>query len=146
MGLYSRGLGLAHGDGPTVFGPGIEGTKALRVQIAAHHVHVGERMREVIQERSEHLMRFFDGVTTIHVTVSAEKERRIAEFVANVSGGSQVVAKAVAEGLSVAVHEAAERMETQLRRHKDRIRQHHRAHELRLRCWRGAPLRRNGPL
>jgi len=96
----------------------------LRVQVAAHHVHVSESIRELIQDRADHLLRFFDGVSTVDVTLSAEKERRIAEFVVNVSHGAPAVGKAVADGLAVAIHEAAEKVETQLRRHKDRIRGH----------------------
>lgn len=96
--------------------------QSVRIQIAAHHVKVTDTIRDLIQERSEHLMRFFDGVTTIHVTVAAEKERRVAEFVAHVSHSGDVVSKAEADTLRIAVHDAAEKMETQLRRHKDRIR------------------------
>ena len=100
----------------------------MRVQIAAHHVEVTGPIRQLVEGRADHLMRFFDGVTTIHVTLRAEKERRAAEFVANVSHGAPIVAKAEAESLSAAIHGAVERMETQLRRYKDRIRDH-RAHE-----------------
>jgi len=80
------------------------------------------------EDRAEHLIRIFDGITTIHVTVGVEKERRIAEIVANVSHGAPVVGKAVADTLGAALHEAVEHVETQLRRHKDRIRGH-RGHE-----------------
>lgn len=105
-------------------GPRMEGVTGLRVQVAARHVDVSEGIRELIQERADHLLRIFGGVSTIHVTLSAEKERRIVEFVANVSHGAPAVGKAEADDLAVAIHEAAEKVGTQLRRHKDRIRGH----------------------
>jgi len=122
MGLYETGGPARKGVRPADYGHETEGTVVVRIQIAAHHFHVGDRLREVIEERCDHLMRFFDGVTTIHVTLNTEKERRIAELVANVSHGAPVVAKAIADDMYVAVHEAAEKVEKQLRRHKDKIR------------------------
>lgn len=122
MGLYGGGDAAPRGVPREARGPFDEGKQSVRIQIAAHHVELTESLRDLIQERSEHLMRFFDGVSTIHVMVGAEKARRVAEFVAHVSHGADVVAKAEAETLESAVHDAAEKMETQLRRHKDRIR------------------------
>jgi putative sigma-54 modulation protein len=101
----------------------------LQIDIAAHHIDVTEPIRELVRERSEHLLRFFDGVSTLHVTLTAEKERRIAEVVANISHGPPVVGKAVAEDdVLAAIHDACEKVETQLRRHKDRIRDHRERH------------------
>ena len=94
------------------------------MQIAGHSAHISDGFRDLIHDRAEHLIRIFDGITTIHVTVTVEKERRIAEIVANVSHGAPVVGKAVADDLGAAFHEAVEHVETQLRRHKDRIRDH----------------------
>ncbi|MFW6161918.1 MAG: ribosome hibernation-promoting factor, HPF/YfiA family [Planctomycetota bacterium] len=96
----------------------------MQIDIAAHHMDVTEPIRELIQERAEHLLRFFDGVATIHVTLTAEKERRIAEVVANISHGPPAIGKAVTEDVRTAIHDACEKVETQLRRHKDKIRDH----------------------
>jgi len=102
---------------------GWKGT-ALRVEIAAHNAHISGGLRELIHDRAEHLIHIFDGITTIRVTVEVEKERRLAEIVANVSHGTPVVGKGAADTLGAAFREAVEHVETQLRRHKDRIRDH----------------------
>lgn len=94
------------------------------MQIATHKAHLSDELRDLIHDRAEHLIRIFGGITTVHVTVGVEKERRTAEIVANVSHGAPVVGKAVADTLGAAFHEAVEHVETQLRRHKDRIRDH----------------------
>ena len=125
MGLYSSGVPAWSGGGPGTSGPVAEGMEPVRVQIAAHNVEVTDAVRELVHERAGHLMRFFDGLSTVHVTLGAEKERRLAEFVAHVSHGAPLVSRAEGATLSAAIHEAAEKVETQIRRHKDRIRDHH---------------------
>lgn len=100
----------------------------MPIQIAAHHVEVTACLRERISEKATHMRRIFDGITTLHVTVTAEKERRTAELVANVSHGAPVVAKVTAASLDAAIQEVFEKVEAQLRRHKDKIRDH-RLHE-----------------
>jgi len=94
------------------------------IQIAAHHVELSDLLRRRIRRRAQHMLRVFDGLVTIHVTLSAEKERRVVEFVANVSHGAPIVAKVTAVSLEAAIKEASGKVEAQLRRHKDKIRDH----------------------
>jgi putative sigma-54 modulation protein len=94
------------------------------IQIAAHHVELSNLLRRRIRRKAQHMLRVFDGVVTIHVTLSAEKERRVVEFVANVSHGAPVVAKVTADSLEVAIKDAIAKVEAQLRRHKDKVRDH----------------------
>lgn len=97
----------------------------MQLEIAGqHHVSVTDEMRDRVEEKAEHLSRIFDGIVTLHVAFDEERGLRICEFVANVSGGSPVVAKVSADTALAAVDGAASKVEAQLRKHKDKLRDH----------------------
>jgi putative sigma-54 modulation protein len=92
------------------------------IQVFAHHVDLTEETRRRVTEKAEHIRRIFDGILTVHVTLDAEKERRMVEIVANVSHGAPVVARTTTQNLDEAIELAFDKVEAQLRKHKDRIR------------------------
>ncbi len=96
----------------------------MPVQVFAHHMQLTEATRRRVTEKAEHIRRIFDGVLTVHVTLDAEKERRLVEVVAKVSHGAPVVARVTTQDLGEAVELAFDKVEAQLRKHKDRLRDH----------------------
>ena len=96
----------------------------MPIRVFAHHMELTEDTRRHVTERAEHIRRIFDGISTVHVTLDAEKERRTAEVVANVSHGAPVVSRHTAVTVTEAVDEAFRKVEAQLRKHKDKIRDH----------------------
>lgn len=94
----------------------------MPIQVFAHHMQLAEETRQRVVEKAEHLRRIFDGVLTVHVTLDAEKERRVAEIVSNISHGAPVVARVTTQNLNEAIDLAFDKVEAQLRKHKDRIR------------------------
>ncbi len=96
----------------------------MPIQVFAHHMQLPEPLRARVIEKAEHIRRIFNGVLTVHVTLDAEKERRFVEVVANVSHGSPVVARVTTQNVAEAIELAFDKAEAQLRKHKDRIRDH----------------------
>jgi len=94
------------------------------IQVFAHHIEIDEETRRRVVEKAQHIRRIFDGVVTIHVNLDAEKERRCAEIVANVSHGAPVIARVTTQNLNEAIDLAFDKTEAQLRKHKDRVRDH----------------------
>jgi putative sigma-54 modulation protein len=92
------------------------------IQVFAHHMHLSDDTRQRVVEKAEHIRRIFDGILTVHVTLDAEKERRLVEVVTNVSHGAPVVARATTQNLNEAIELAFDKAEAQLRKHKDKIR------------------------
>jgi len=92
------------------------------IQVFAHHMHLTDETHQRVTQKAEHIRRIFDGVLTVHVTLDAEKERRLVEIVANVSHGAPVVARATTQNLNEAIELAFDKVEAQLRKHKDKIR------------------------
>ena len=102
----------------------------MPIQVFAHHMELADEMRERVTEKAQHIRRIFDGVVTVHVTLDVEKERHLVEVVANVSHGAPVVARATTASLGESVELAFDKAEAQLRKHKDRLRDHRgREHE-----------------
>ncbi|HPD14604.1 MAG TPA: ribosome-associated translation inhibitor RaiA [Planctomycetota bacterium] len=96
----------------------------MPIQVFAHHMQLPDDLRARVVEKAQHIRRIFDGVVTVHVTLDAEKERRLVEVVANVSHGAPVVARVTTQNLAEAIELAFDKAEAQLRKHKDRIRDH----------------------
>jgi len=97
----------------------------VQIEISGHHhVEITDAIRSHVEDKAEQLARIFDGITTLHVAFNRERGLFLAEFVANVSRGAQVVAKVSADSLPAAIELAAEKFGAQLRRHKDKVRDH----------------------
>ena len=96
----------------------------MPIRVFAHHMELTEGIRHHVTERAEHIRRIFDGIITVHVTLDAEKERRSVEVVANVSHGSPVVSRVTTQNVTEAIDLAFHKVEAQLRKHKDKLRDH----------------------
>jgi putative sigma-54 modulation protein len=89
-----------------------------------HHVSITDEMRDRVAEKVEHLSRIFDGITTLRVTFDQGRGLHNCEFVANVSGAPPVVGEVSADTVTAAIDGAAGKVEAQLRKHKDKLRDH----------------------
>ena len=96
----------------------------MQIELACHHIDATPALRRHVEEKAAHLRRIFDGISTFHVSLHVEKSEVVAEFVANVSHGPPVVAKAAGKTAHAAVDVASDKVEVQLRRHKEKIRDH----------------------
>ena len=96
----------------------------MPIQVFAHHMELSDDTRQRVTEKAQHIRRIFDGVVTVHVTLGVEKERRFVEIVANVSHGSPVVARVTTQNLQEAIELAFDKVEAQLRKHKEKVRDH----------------------
>jgi len=94
------------------------------IRVFTHHIDVPERTRQHVTRKAERLRRIFDGLSTVRVTLEAEKQRRVAEIVANLSHGPPVVTRVTTQSLREAIDLAFDKIEAQLRKHKDKIRDH----------------------
>jgi putative sigma-54 modulation protein len=92
----------------------------MRVEITARSLEITDTMREHIEKRMLKLKRYFDGVLECHVI--ARLERFIHKFEITLHGnGFDLFAEAHAEDLHVAFESAADKMERQVKKLKDKI-------------------------
>jgi len=93
----------------------------MRVEITARSLELTDALREHIEKRLLKLKRYFDGVLECHVI--AQVERFIYKFEITLHGnGFDMFAEAHAEDLYAAFENAADKMERQVRKLKDKIR------------------------
>ena len=83
-------------------------------------------MQEHVHERALRLKQHFDGLMSVHVTLSLEGGQHEAEFVVS-ARRHQFVAKGVdGEDMYVAIDAVAEKLERQIGRFKERLQDHRR--------------------
>jgi ribosome hibernation promoting factor len=100
-------------------------TTAVQTTISARHGHLSPGTQARITEKVEALGKFFDRLTAFSVTVDLEHEdRAILELRARAEHHDEFVAIAEADTVFAALDGAIEKMENQLRRFKERLKEH----------------------
>jgi putative sigma-54 modulation protein len=101
------------------------GVAAVQTTISARHGHLSQASQDKIKEKVEVLRKFFDRLTAIVVTVDLEhQERAVLEIRVRAEHHDEFVAVAEAETVFAALDGAIEKMENQLRRSKERLKEH----------------------
>jgi len=100
-------------------------TAAVQITISARHGHLSPASQEKITEKVEVVRKFFDRITAINVTVDLEhRERPSLELCVRAEHHDEFVAVAQADSVFAALDGAIEKMENQLRRFKQRLKEH----------------------
>jgi putative sigma-54 modulation protein len=92
----------------------------MRTKITTRHFELSESLRQRTEDRLNKLHRFFDRIMDARVVVSFEKNRYKAEATLT-ANGTPITSHAVGESGKVAVEQVMDKLEVQIRRHKDRM-------------------------
>jgi putative sigma-54 modulation protein len=98
----------------------------MQINLSGHHVDLTTPLREYVNSKMERLERHFDHVTDNHVVLSVEKLRHKAEATMHISGGT-IFADAVEENMYAAIDALVDKLDRQLKKHKEKITDHHRS-------------------
>jgi putative sigma-54 modulation protein len=98
----------------------------MQINLSGHHVDITTPLREYVNSKMERLERHFDHVTDIHVVLGVEKLRHKAEATMHISGGT-IFAEAVEENMYAAIDALVDKLDRQLKKHKEKITDHHRS-------------------
>jgi putative sigma-54 modulation protein len=97
----------------------------VQTTISARHGHLAPPTQERITEKVEGVRRFFDRVTAINVTVDLEhRDRPSVELRVSAERHDEFVAVAEADTVLAALDSVIDKMENQLRRFKERLKEH----------------------
>ena len=99
----------------------------MQMNISIRHGRVGDATQATIREKLEKLSRFFDRVNSIDLTVDFEHRDLPAVDLKVSAKKHDFVSVAQAEDLLAAVDLAVDKMEQQLRKHKDKVQDRHRS-------------------
>ena len=94
----------------------------MSIQISGRHLEISDATREYVGERARRLFRFFDRIHKVQFVLSKEGVRYSAEVVVSAPKGVRLVAEASEEGLHASVDKVIDRMERQITRFKEKLR------------------------
>jgi putative sigma-54 modulation protein len=93
----------------------------MRIEITSKSFEITDNIREYVEERLNKLTRYFDKLIECHVILKVE--RFIYDFEITLHGnGFDLFAEARAEDVFAAFDAAAGKMERQVRKHKEKVR------------------------
>jgi len=98
----------------------------MQINLSGHHVDITPSLRDYVTSKLERLKRHFDHVTDIHVVLGVEKLRHKAEATMHISGGD-IFADSVEENMYAAIDGLVDKLDRQLKKHKEKITDHHRS-------------------
>jgi putative sigma-54 modulation protein len=102
----------------------------LNIQISGRRLEVTDEIRKYAEERAQRLFRFFERISKVQMTLSSrvttKGPRYGAEIVVTGPKAMRLVAESTEDLLNAAVDKATDKMERQITRHKEKLREHRR--------------------
>jgi putative sigma-54 modulation protein len=98
----------------------------VQTNISIRHGHVSDATQLVIEEKLGKLTRLYDRISAIELTVDMEHRDQPAVDLKVSAKKHEFVAVAEAENVLAAVDAALDKMEQQVRKHKERVQDRHR--------------------
>ena len=97
----------------------------MQIQISARHGQLDDASRDRIEEKAQKLVRFFDRLTSITVTVDlAHLEQPVVEVRATAEHHDDFVGTETASNIGAAMDGALQKVEVQLKKHKEKLTGH----------------------
>ena len=96
----------------------------MQLDITGHHVDVTEPMRDYVVSKLDKIERHFDLVSDVHCILTVEKLRHKAEATVSVNG-ARIYADATEDDMYAAIDGLADKLERQVRKHKEKLVDHH---------------------
>ena len=93
----------------------------MQIQITGRHVDITKAIDEFVRSKFEKLERHFDHITQVHVIISVEKTRHIAEAEIHVTGGN-LFAQSESENMYAAIDLLIDKLDRQIVKHKEKLR------------------------
>jgi putative sigma-54 modulation protein len=93
----------------------------VQIKISARHGHLSEATQQFIREKAEKLLRFFERLTSIEVTVDLKNESKYVEFLVSAEHKHDFVARESNNDILAAVDLVVDKLEGQLRRYKEKV-------------------------
>ncbi|HHC72379.1 MAG TPA: ribosome-associated translation inhibitor RaiA [Thiotrichales bacterium] len=97
----------------------------MQVNVTGHHVDVTPALRDYTLDKLQKLERHFDHVTNVHVVLSVEKLQQKAEATVHITG-ADLFADAIDEDMYAAIDALVDKLDRQIKRHKEKLTDHHR--------------------
>ncbi len=95
----------------------------MQPNITGHHVEITPALRTFVNDKMQRISRHFDHVISLNIVLTVEKHRNEAEATLHTAGKS-LFATSSNDDMYAAIDDLVDKLDKQVRRHKDRITNH----------------------
>ena len=92
----------------------------MQINLTGHHVDITDSLRDYVNEKFQRLERHFEQINNVHVILSIEKLRQIAEANMHINGG-EIFANAEATDMYASLDSLVDKLDRQLIKHKEKM-------------------------
>jgi putative sigma-54 modulation protein len=103
----------------------------MQLTITGHQLEVTDPIRDYIENKFARIKRHFDQVLNVHVIISVEKLRHKSEATMHI-GGRDFFAESTEDHLYKSIDLLVDKLDKQIRRHKDKKTDHHNVEAIRM--------------
>ena len=93
----------------------------MSIEITARHLKISTELQDFARGKAERLLAEFPKIEFIHVVLDEQRHQYIAEFVVQHKAMPEVEAKECCDDMIAAIDLASEKVEKQLRRHREKV-------------------------
>jgi ribosome hibernation promoting factor len=101
----------------------------MNLQISGHHLDITSAIHDYVTGKLERVTRHFDNVIDVNVILSVDKLKQKAEVTVHLSG-KDVFVESVDEDLYAAVDSLVDKLDRQIQKHKQKVKNHHRGQKI----------------
>jgi putative sigma-54 modulation protein len=92
----------------------------MQITVTGRHFEITEALRQHLENKIRKLDRYLDGITDVHVVLSVEKHRHMAEITLQSTNGNSIRGLEETHDMYLAVDTVIENVEKQIRRQQKR--------------------------
>ena len=96
----------------------------MQLKLSGHHLEITPALRSAVEKKLERIVRHFDSVIDIHVTLTVDKLEHKAEATLHVSG-ADLHAVGVDANMYAAIDTLAVKLDRAVKKHKEKLQDHH---------------------
>lgn len=96
----------------------------MQTSVTGHHIEVTAALKNYVTNKFDRLNRHFDHVIGSHVILTVEKLEHKAEATIQVNG-AKLYADAIEENMYAAIDRLTDRLDRQIKKHKEKLQDHH---------------------
>jgi len=96
----------------------------LNIEVTVKHDKDLQEVRDYAYDKAKKVFKYNQKITKVEVLLKPEKDKHSAEMVISVSRGTQLVGKSLHEDIHAAIDLLMDKMERQLVRYKERLKDH----------------------
>ena len=104
----------------------------MQLNVTGHHVDVTTSMKGYVEKKLDRIVRHSDHIIDVHCILTVEKQRHKAEAKVLLNG-AMVYADAVDMDMYAAIDALADKLDRRVKKHKEKLSDHHALEALRVR-------------